>query len=68
MIISSGHPFAIVLTDASVLDVLANAALEEAAAAVAAEDAVVLPIGLVAAHLTQHRNRKCTAHFQEKDC
>lgn len=57
-------PLSIVLTDASVVNILANAALEEATAAVAAEDAVVLAVGLVAAHLTQHRHGQCAAHLK----
>ena len=43
----------IVLTDACVRNLLPDTPLEEAGAAVAAEDAVVLPVGLVAAHLAQ---------------
>ena len=40
-------------TDAGVDDALPDAPLEEAGAAVAAVDAVVLPVGLVSAHLAQ---------------
>ena len=40
-------------TDACVDDSLPDAPLEEAGAAVAAVDAVVLPVRLVAAHLAQ---------------
>ena len=47
------------LTDAAVGDLLPDAPLEEAGAAVATEDPVVLPIGFVPAHLAQNRHWQC---------
>ena len=49
------------LTNAGIGDLLSDASLEEAGAAVAAVDAVVLPERLVAADLTHHGHRQGSA-------